>query len=517
MDSESQQFDHRHSLSKGSGEIPEAKIVPAQAATIGQPDAIIDAEVVVAEVVEANKAGDELVNAELAATSNDPDNPIPIATLSGTQENGPSELGIQNEQPKPSWVFRLIAFAKQLTSNLFGIASVIFLLAVTANVPILNFLSFGYLLEVTGRLARKQKFSDAMVGLRKASVLGSIVLGTWLLLWPLRLMSDIWFEAYLIDPTSQQTQLLRFVQIVAIVMVLAHIAAAWICGGKLRYFFWPVIAPFSFGVWLARRLAGVSIFRKTISLATGWFAPRLADDICSTPPIVDWFLPAIFMKRLINGNLIQSSRDAVWNFTSELNLPYYFMLGFKGFLGTFLWLLFPTALLVSSTYSEGGAAVLSALLGVMTAIPVFALLPFLQANFATDGKLKRFVEIRRVFKNFGRAPFAHIVALLMAILLALPLFILKVEAIPPELLWTLSIVFIMFTWPAKMLTGWAYGRGSKRERPSRWWIRYPLLASTVPLALAFVLILMLTRYISWNGAMSLFENHVFLLPAPFWQ
>jgi hypothetical protein len=494
-----------------------------------------DPEIVSAEIVRSpnNIVVDaELVDVKSTASANDPSQALPtdiqLASIAAVEQADLVEqAGVTNSTsnptlsqtngPKPSWVFRLISFLQRLTSNLFGIASVIFLLAVTANIPILNFLSFGYLLEVTGRLARKQKFSDAMVGLRKASVLGSIVLGTWLVLWPLRLMSEIWFEAYLIAPNSQQTQILRVVQIVAIVLVMGHIAAAWVCGGKLRYFFWPIVAPFSFAVWLARRLAGVSIFRKAISLMTGWCAPRLVDDICGTPPIVDWFLPAIFLKRLVSGKLIESSRDAVWNFAASLNLTYYFLLGFKGFLGTFLWLLFPTALLVSSTYCEDGAAILAALLGVLTAIPVFAVLPFLQAHFATDGKLKRFIEVRHVVRNFGRAPWAHIVALLMAIVMALPLFVLKVEAIPSELLWSLSIVFVVFTWPAKMLIGWAYGRGAKREQSSRWWVRYPLLASTVPLALTFVLILMLTRYVSWNGAMSLFENHVFLLPAPFWQ
>ena len=174
-------------------------------------------------------------------------------------------------------------------------------------------------------------------------------------------------------------------------------------------------------------------------------------------------------------------------------------------------------LLVIATYLEGGAAALSGVLGVVIAIPVFALLPFLQAHFATDGKLKRFLQIREVVDNFGKAPIAHWLALLITLALALPLFLLKVEAIPNELLWTLSVVFVVLTWPAKMMIGWAYGRGTKRTRQSRRWLRYPIALLTVPVSLSFVVILTLSRYISWNGALSLFENHVFLLPAPFWQ
>ncbi len=406
---------------------------------------------------------------------------------------------------------------QRAASSLFGMASVVFLLAVAANIPIIQFLSFGYLLEVSGRLARNQKFSQAMIGLRKASVLGSIVLGTWLMLLPIRLLSNLWFEAYLIDPASPQTRFLRVLQIVLIVLIVCHIGAAWLCGGKLRYFFWPIVAPFSFVVWLARRLAGWKYFHGFLTLTTGWFASGLADEICHAKPVQDWFLPAIFWKRIRAGGAYSTARDGVWNFCESLHLPYYFVLGLQGFIGTFAWLLIPTLLLVVATYLDGGAAVLSGVLGVIIAIPVFALLPFLQAHFATDGQLRRFLQIRGVFCNFGRAPIAHLLALLVTLALAIPLFLLKVEAIPNELLWTISVVFVVLTWPAKMMIGWAYGRGVKRTRQSRWWVRYPIALLTVPVSLSFVVILTLSRYISWNGALSLFENHVFLLPAPFWQ
>ena len=55
-----------------------------------------------------------------------------------------------------------------------------------------------------------------MIGLSKASVLGSIVLGTWLMLLPIRFVSNLWFDAYLVDPGSPQTQFLRVLQIVLI-------------------------------------------------------------------------------------------------------------------------------------------------------------------------------------------------------------------------------------------------------------------------------------------------------------
>lgn len=415
-----------------------------------------------------------------------------------------------------SWVFRVFAWFARLASHLFGIASIIFLLAVAASIPIVQFLSFGYLLEVSGRLARQQPVRDVMIGLDKATKLGSLVLGTWLTLLPIRFVSELWHEAYLIDAASPQTQGMRIFQVILIGLAVLHIAASWMCGGKLRYFFWPIVAPFSFGVWIARKIAGWKVLRGLLSVTTGWISPHLVDDICNAQSISDWFLPAICYKRIREGKLYTRSRDAVWNFVASLNLKYYFLLGFKGFLGSFAWLFFPTMLLVVASSTKDGAAILSGLFGVLFAIPIFMMLPFLQAHFARDGKLKRFSEVRAVFKNFGRAPLAHFIALLITLVLALPLFFLKIEEIPHELLWTLSLVFIVFSWPARISLGWAYRRGAKSERLSRWWIRIPCFLLAAPVALAFVLILTLTRYVSWYGAISLYENHVFLLPAPFW-
>ena len=415
-----------------------------------------------------------------------------------------------------SWLFRIIDFFSWLASRLFGIVSIIFLLAVSANIPIVQFLSFGYLLEVTGRVARGQKLRTAFIGLEKAARIGSAVLGAWLWLIPVRFASQLALEAHLIDPTSPHTKFMRGLVVVLIVLSVAHIAAAWFCGGKLKYFFWPFVAPFSFMVWTARRFAGSSFFRRLLGITVGWLSPNLVDNICNAQPISDWFLPAILLKKIRKRGAYRNARDGFWNFFAELNLGYYFKLGIKGFVGTCLWLFVPTALLVISTSLEGPAAAMTGLIGGLIAIPVFSILPFLQAHFAVDGKMSRFLQVKTVLKNVGRAPLAHVVALLLTMVFAVPLFLLKIEEIPAELLWSLSIVFVVFTWPAKLIVGWAYARGAKRDRPHRWWIRYPILTLAVPICFAFVFVLFFTRYITWNGALSLIENHVFLLPAPFW-
>lgn len=412
-----------------------------------------------------------------------------------------------------SWPFRFAGFCSRMSFRFLGVCSIVFLLALLANIPLLQLVTFGYLLDASGRAARGQKFRTQFSGIEKATLIGGILLGTWLLLLPARFVYGFWLDASIIDPMSRQTTVLQVVHWLVLSASLAHILAAIVCGGKLRYFFWPLIAPFSLVVWVVRRSR---ITRKVLSLLIGWLSPKFVADICNAKPITDWFLPAIFLRRMFTENLFVSCRQSVWSFLQELELPRYFMLGLKGLVGTVVWLAIPTIMLAGSTNDNQGVAGLSLLIGIVVSVPVFAMLPFVQSHFATDGKLKRFFEPLKVLRQFGKAPVAHLVSLFLILLFAIPLFFLKIEEVPSEFLWSLSLLFIAFGWPSRMIAGWAVGRASKKEKPVRWWLRYPIQFFVAPIAFAFAVIFYLTRYISWNGTLSLLENHVFLLPAPFW-
>jgi hypothetical protein len=415
-----------------------------------------------------------------------------------------------------SWVFRCFGWCGRAATSLFGFCSVVVLVAMAACIPVVQVLSLGYLLEVSGRLARGGKFRDAMAGMGKASVLGGILLGCWLSMIPLRVVSSFWYDAHLIAPLSNQTQFLRGVQLVLMVITFAHLFSAVACGGKLRYFLWPLIAPFSLGVWAVRRMSGLPIFKKIMQVTLGWCAPRVVADISAVKPFADWFVPAILWKRIRAGNMYARSRDAVWNFAASLRLPYYFGLGFKGFLGTAMWLLVPSSLFILAGQTTGPPSVLLTLGGFLIGVPVFASLLFLQTHFATDGKLSRFVQIRKVFRVFGRAPLAHVFSLLIVFVLSVPLFLAKIELIPFELMWVLSLLFVVLSFPGRLLVGWAYRRGQRNQARSRWWLKYPFVLLTGPLSVAFVGLYFIFRYVSWHGSYSFVENHVFLFPAPFW-
>jgi hypothetical protein len=118
-------------------------------------------------------------------------------------------------------------------------------------------------------------------------------------------------------------------------------------------------------------------------------------------------------------------------------------------------------------------------------------------------------------RHFRRAPVAFFVALLFTLALALPLYLLKIEIVPREAAWLPSLLFVVSIFPARFLTGWAMARSYARRRPRHWFWRHASRVAMVPLVLFYVLVVYFTQYLSWYGVWSLYEQHAFLVPAPF--
>lgn len=440
----------------------------------------------------------------------------PIAPAAHTSQTATTLPSPPRLSPQRSWVFSTINFASTTIQRVFGLASLVGILSFIASVPILQFLSLGYFFEAQGRIGRSGKVADGLFGLDKAARLGSIIMGTWLLLLPIRLLSGFWYQAQLVDPTSTNSALLRFAQFFVAGLLIANILAAWFCGGRLRYFFWPFVAPVSFAIWIARKLVTEPSLKPIFESCLGWVSPHLVNDIGRVPPITDWFLPAIVLKSLFRGTLFSKARDGVWDFAANLRLKHFFWLGLRGFAGTIIWLFVPTLLLVMATMTENVVAAITGLLGVALSTMVYMVVPFLQASFATDNRFSSMFNLYRVYDAYRRAPIFHWMSLFLLLLFAIPLFLLKIEKIPTDLMWMLSLVFIVFSLPARIVVGWAFGVG--RNRPKKSWriVRYPVLLMGPPITLLFTIIFFFTQYTSWNGGMSLFEHHAFLLPVPFW-
>jgi hypothetical protein len=358
---------------------------------------------------------------------------------------------------------------------LFGAASLTVGLAILAAIPVAQFLTLGYLLEAAARVGRTGRLRDGFPGVRQAARVGSIILGVWVTLLPLRVVADLWASAELIDPGGPVARRWRLGLTALTVILVLHIVIACSRGGKLRHFFWP----FTNAIWLVKRLA-----------AGGYYA---------------------------------AARDAVWDFVVSLRLPYYFWLGLRGFAGALLWLAVPVTLfavarllpLHGKPEQVAGVRFLIGLFGGVQMACVVLLLPFLQVQFAVRNRFRAFLDVRGVCVQFWRAPWAFAVAFFFTLLFALPLYLLKIEMIPRETAWLPSLVFLVFMFPARLLAGWAYGRARRRSTGRHWLFGVTGALVMLPVAGFYVLVVFFTQYTGWNGIWSLYEQHAFLLPVPF--
>jgi membrane protease YdiL (CAAX protease family) len=141
--------------------------------------------------------------------------------------------------------------------------------------------------------------------------------------------------------------------------------------------------------------------------------------------------------------------------------------------------------------------------------------PFLQVRFARDNRLRAFREFKQVRAAYRRAPLAFAFALWVHLLFAIPLYILKIEVIPRDLVFLEGLMFLLFIFPARLLGGWAYARGARRGVPRFWLSRWVGRFAVIPVVFAYVFVVFLSQHLGWQGVGSLYEQHAFLLPVPF--
>lgn len=390
----------------------------------------------------------------------------------------------------------------------FGVVSLTVGLAVLSAIPVLNLLSLGYLLEVSGRIARTGKFTAGFVGMRKASRVGSAVFGAFLVLLPLRFTLSMATQGRIIDPTSAATEGWAFAHFLLSIVLGVHVLIACARGGKLRHFLWPLPHPLRPVFWLGGKLLAIATWplRKV-----GLLPQPVHIEVVSAQP-----RPESALRRWLRAPVSETARgygyarDAVWDFVVSLRLPYYFWLGARGFVGTVAWLAIPVGCL-----AIGHRAPLLGFLGAALLAFVVLHLPFLQARFAAHNRLSAIFELRAVRRQFQRAPIAWWLAVATTLLFALPLYLAKIEMVPAEIGSVLSLLFVVFIFPARLLTGWAYARSLRREQPRHWVFRWMSSLAMVPVAFFYVLVIFFTQYLAWYGKLSLIEQHAFLVPAPF--
>lgn len=369
------------------------------------------------------------------------------------------------EAPRRSWLGGIwTRRISPVLDWLFGLAALIVLVAACSVIPVLNFLSLGYLLHVSGTVARTGRLRDGFIGVRKASVFGSIAAGIWIVVWPSRILSTFWKDAELIAPGSGTARVWYAALILVTIITVLHILWASVRGGKLWHFLWPQ--------------------------------------------------PLRLLRRLRAPDKVSGLQHTITDYIVGLRLPFYFWLGLRGFIGALAWLIVPVAILMAAPRLAVGGTVIVSLIGGILLFLVVIHLPFLQANFAQSGRFKALFEWREVRRQFARAPLAFWFALLVTLLFAIPLYLLKIELTPQELAWAPSLLFVIFIFPARILTGWALSRALRHEQPRHWFARWTARLGILPVALAYVLANYFVPFLASNGVLSLLEQHAFLVPAP---
>jgi hypothetical protein len=304
--------------------------------------------------------------------------------------------------------------------------------------------------------------------LELAPRLGSIVLGVGIWLLPLMFIAGYAADARLIDPTSQAAANWQTGKMIAMVLVAGHLCLALARGGSFFCFFRP--------------LKNVLFFIRQLRSADGGY----------------W----------------QTAEQNVREFLSRWRLGHLFSLGLRGLIGAFAWLAIPTFLFAAADKPEGGPIVVTIFGGVLLML-VFSWLPFLQARFAAENRLRALFELSTIRRSFKKAPLTILFAILGVYVLALPLYLSKVALPPRDALVLLTPLFIVSIYPAKVISGWAYHRAMAQPEPARVWWRWPARWLMLPLLAAYVFLLYLTQFIGAQGKLVLFQHHAFLLPVPF--
>ena len=386
------------------------------------------------------------------------------------------EASLVNEEPVPAespagearggFIRRTLRGVGNFWEWCFGVVALVVVLALISTIPIVQFISLGYLLEASGRIARSGRFRDGLIDIRKFYRMGTVILGTFLVTRPLWLAIDTWQAARLIEPGSPLDRGWGIGVLVLGLLTCGHVAWAWFRGGKLRHFLWPA--------------------------------------------------PVRLIKEIWRGGMFSRAADGLWEFLVSLNAWHYLSLGFRGFVGALAWLVIPAGILAlgHSGGNEGAAGVVS-FVGILAMAFVLLYLPFLQTHMAAENRLKAIFAWGEVRRQFRHAPLCYWLALFVTLLFALPLFLLKIEVTPREATWLASLVFVVSILPARLLTGWAVGQARRRDRMGHWLFRWSARLAALPVVLFFALIVFLTPSLLWYGRFSLFEQHAFLLPVPF--
>ncbi len=364
--------------------------------------------------------------------------------------------------PRTGFIRRALRFSFNVVFGSLGIATLILGLAVVATIPVLQFLSLGYLLEVSGRIGRTGRLRAGFIGLRPAGVAGVFLAGLGVMWLVLRYLSSLAINAEIIAPGRG--------------------------AGKM----WGLLAVLGVGVLTAVALG--------LFLMVQWLRPSTYADLRDGL----WHMVTRRMPYYFWLGLRGFVGGLIW-----LAVPVSIMVA---------------ASLAPSTGRQGpgGLTILGWLAGSLLLGAVVLHLPFLQTQMAAENRFRAVFNLAGVYRRFWRSPIFYAVAVVVMLLFALPLYLLKIELVPADAAWLPSLLFVMSLFPARVLAGWAYACGVRAEwkfTNTRLLFRLALCSLALVSMLAaggfYVLIVFFSQFTVWHGVWGMYEQHAFLLPVPF--
>ncbi len=369
------------------------------------------------------------------------------------------------------------------------VVSVYVLLASVAAIPVIQFASLGYLLYSASRLAEGQPWRSCLPGARISGRITLFMLLAAICWLPVWLVTDLSYSAQLLQPDSLSALFWRIGAFMITLTWLAHVTWAAVRGGRWWHFVWP--APIRF--------------------------------------LLQGFRPSTWRR----------ASDQLFELVDSLQLPRLWWLGLRAAVGAIAWTCVPVSLMIIGLRAQGdGPFGLVGLLGAVSMGLIMLYLPFLQLQLAQTGRFNEVFNVIEVRRRFVAAPLAHAFALLLLCGLSIPLYVLRIEATPSELLWAPALVFVVFMMPAKWILGAAMGyadsrriaagavpyqsewattaekRAALRLGRRSWILRWP--ARTVSLASVAIYVgsLYVAQLVAGQGAWVMYFQHAVLVPAP---
>lgn len=370
----------------------------------------------------------------------------------------------------PGAVRRVIRFiGKWFIARPFQLASLVVILAVLSAIPLFQLIALGYLLEVSGRVARTGKLSQGLFLLEQAGRIGVAASAVFLLSLPIRLISNWAYAAELVNPAAPTAGLLRVLGTVMVGLIAIHIGWTWYRGGRILSYLRVRPVQFLMHIWR----------------------------------------PATWI----------GARDRLWNFVASMEVEKLFWLGARGMIATLAWLLIPASIIIGTTRSgQSGIAGVVGFFGMMMMVAVLLYLPYLQVRFAAQNRWRAMIEVRPVQEAFRASPIFFWLGLTVTLVFSVPLYLLKIEATPQEVVWMPCILMVAFMLPARLMTGLAMGRGMRRQAGTGPWhrmLRISLRLLCLPIIFGYLLIVFLSAFTSWDGLATWFQQHALLVPVPF--